>query len=174
MLFRSVFVVSDRLKHINAQLKFSVMDFNGQTFLSDQQAIEVQGLTSKSYLTRPIATLLERVDRKDAFVLVELVSEGRTLSTNTYFFDSFKNLKLPRPQLDVQVTPERGGFRLTVSSDKFARAVYLSSPYPGTFADNYFDVIPGKRTAVQFRATKAVPLEQFRQQLKVRSLIDAF
>jgi len=169
-----VFVVSDRLKHINAQLKFSVMDFNGQTFLSDQQAIEVQGLTSKSYMTKPIATLLERVDRQNVFVLVELVSEGRTLSTNTYFFDSFKSLKLPRPQVDVQVTPESGGFRLTISSDKFARAVYLASPYPGTFADNYFDVIPGRAINIEFRASKSVPLDQFRQQLKVRSLIDAF
>jgi len=81
---------------------------------------------------------------------------------------------LPQPQVDVQVTPESGGFRLTISSDKFARAVYLASPYPGTFGDNYFDVIPGRPINIEFRASKSVPLDQFRQQLKVRSLIDAF
>ena len=169
-----VFVVSDRPQVVAAQLKLSVMDFNGQTLWDQQQSIEVQSLKSKSYVTVPLTTLLEGRDRKAVFVFVELTSGGRTLSANSYFFEPFKNLTLPRPQLDVQVMAQRGGFKLKVSTDKFARAVYLSSPYQGAFVDNYFDLIPGRTVEVEFRAIKPVPLDQFKQQLKVRSLIDAF
>jgi beta-mannosidase len=169
-----VFVVSDRLQPVAAQLKLSVMDFNGQTLWDQQQSIEAQSLKSKSYVTVPLTTLLEGRDRKAVFVFVELTSGGQTLSTNSYFFEPFKILTLPRPQLDVQVMPQRGGFKLKVSSDKLARAVYLSSPYQGAFVDNYFDLIPGRTVEVEFRSSKPVALDQFRQQLKVRSLIDAF
>jgi beta-mannosidase len=170
----NVFVVSDRTQPVAAQLKLSVMDFNGQTLWDQQQSIEVQSLKSKSYLTVPRTTLLEGRDRKAMFVFVELTSGGRTLSTNSYFFEPFKNLTLPLPKLDVQVMAQRGGFKLKVSTDKFARAVYLSSPYPGSFVDNYFDLIPGRTVEVEFRAAKSVPLDQFQKQLKIRSLADAF
>ena len=169
-----VFVVSDRLQPVAAQLKLSVMDFNGQTLWDQQQSIEVQSLKSKSYLTVPLTTLLEGRDRKAVFVFVELTSGGRTLSTNSYFFESFKNLTLPRPQLDVQVIAQRGGFKLNVATDKFARAVYLSSPYQGAFVDNYFDLMPGRTVEVEFRTAKSVPLDQFQKHLKIRSLADAF
>ena len=170
----NVFVVSDRRQPVAAQVRLSVMDFNGQTLWDQQQSIEVQSLKSKSYLTVPLTTLLEGRDRKAVFVFVELTSGGRTLSTNSYFFEPFKNLTLPRPQLDVQVMPQRGGFKLKVSTDKFARAVYLSSPYPGSFVDNYFDLIPGRAVELEFRAVKSVPLDQFQKYLKIRSLADAF
>ncbi len=159
-----VFVVSDRPQPVAAQLKLSVMDFNGQTLSNHQQSIEVEALKSKSYMTMPLTTLLEGQDRKAVVVFVELTSGGRALSTNSYFFEPFKNLTLPRPQLDVQVVAQRGGFKLKVSTDKFARAVYLSSPYPGMFVDNYLDVIPGRPVEIEFRAIKSVPLDQFRQQ----------
>jgi beta-mannosidase len=69
----------------------------------------------------------------------------------------------------------RGGLKISVSADKFARAVYLSAPnYAGFFADNYFDLIPGRKVEVQFRTTSAVPLSDFRKQLKIRSMTDAF
>lgn len=169
-----VFVISDRRQPLTAQLKLSVLDFNGQSRWNHQQSIEVEALKSKSYFTVPLTTLLEGRENKSVFVLVELTSGGRTLSTNSYFFEPFKNLTLLRPQLDVQVIAQRGGFKLKVSTDKFARAVYLSSPYPGSFVDNYFDLIPGRTVEVEFRATKSVPLDQFQKQLKIRSLADAF
>jgi len=68
-----------------------------------------------------------------------------------------------------------GGFKITLSTDKLARAVYLRSPeYHGVFADNYFDLIPGKKVEVIFRPKVGVRLSDFRDQLKIRSLEDAF
>jgi beta-mannosidase len=82
---------------------------------------------------------------------------------------------LPPTQIASQVTPIRGGFRITLSADKFAKAVYLSSPdHAGFFVDNYFDLIPGEKVEVQFRTRSPIRLSDFRAKLKIRTLADAF
>jgi len=69
----------------------------------------------------------------------------------------------------------RGGFKISLSADKLARGVYLSAPsYAGFFVDNYLDLIPGRKVEVEFRAAAAIALSDFRNQLKIRSMADAF
>jgi beta-mannosidase len=82
---------------------------------------------------------------------------------------------LTRPQIGTEVVRTPAGFRITLSSDKLARAVYLSAPnYPGSFVDNYFDLIPGRKFETEFRPRGPVDLANFQQHLTVRSLADAF
>src|SRR6476620_843935 len=46
-----IFVVSDRVRPVAAQLNLSLLDFEGKQLWSQQEAIEVAPLISKSYLT---------------------------------------------------------------------------------------------------------------------------
>jgi beta-mannosidase len=170
-----IFVVSDRLKPVAAQLNLSLLDFEGNKLWNRQEDLEVAPLNSKSYLTVPVKTLLAGKDSKGVVLLTEVLVGGKVVSTNEHFFGAYKDLSLPKPQINADVLPVRGGFKITLSADKFARAVYLSAPnYPGVFADNYFDVIPGRKVEVEFRAAKPIALNDFRKQLKIRSMADAF
>jgi beta-mannosidase len=100
---------------------------------------------------------------------------GKPVSANEYFFQPYKNLLLPRPQISAEAVRTSAGFRITLSTDKLARAVYLSSPnYPGVFVDNYFDLIPGRKVEVEFRSHGAATLADFHKRLTIRSLADAF
>ena len=64
---------------------------------------------------------------------------------------------------------------MKLSSDKFARAVYLSAANArGLFVDNFFDLIPGRVVEVEFAKNGAIQLAEFRKQIKVRTLVDAF
>ena len=57
----------------------------------------------------------------------------------------------------------------------FAGLDYLSAPnYAGAFADNYFDLIPGRKVEVEFRGAGPLSLIDFRKRLTIRSLADAF
>jgi beta-mannosidase len=170
-----VFVVSDRLQPVTAQLSLSLLDFEGNKLWSQQEDLEVVPLNSKSYLTLPLSTLLAGKDPTGVVLFAEVLVGGKRASSNEHFFRAFKDLSLPRSQINADVVPERGGFRITLSADKFARAVYLSAPnYAGFFADNYFDLVPGQKVEVEFRTTKAITLSDFRKQLKIRSMADAF
>lgn len=170
-----VFVVSDRLQPVAAQMDLSLLDFEGNQLWSQRLDIEIAGLKSKSYFTIPISKLLAGKDGKAVFLLTEVSIAGKPISSNEYFFKPYKDLSLTRPQINFDVAPMRGGFKITLSADKLARDVYLSAPgSTGFFVDNYFDLIPGRKIEVQFRTRVAIPLSDFRNQLKVRSLADAF
>ena len=170
-----VFVVSDRLQPAAAQLSLSLLDFEGNKLWSQQENIQVAPLNSRAYLTVPVKTLLAGKDPKGVVLLTEVLVGGKRLSSNEHFFGPYKDLSLPKPQINAEVVPLRGGFKITLSADKFARAVYLSSPdYAGVFMDNYFDLIPGRKVEVEFRAAKPIALNDFRKQFKVRSMADAF
>ena len=171
----NVFVVSDRLQPAAAQLNLNLLDFEGNKLWNQQKDIEVAPLNSKSYLTVPIDTLLAGKDPKKVFLFAEVLVGGQRVSSNAHFFDEYKNLSLPRPQIKTDIVPVRGGFKVTLSSGTLARAVYLSVPdYAGSFADNYFDLIPGQEVDVEFRTNAAIPINDFRSKLKVRTLADAF
>ena len=137
--------------------------------------IKLPALNSKSYLAVPLSTMLAGKDRKRVFVFAELLVGGKRVSSNEHFFEPYKNLTLQRPQISADAVRTPAGFRVTLSSDKFARAVYLSAGnQSGFFTDNYFDLIPGRKVAVEFRTSTPIAVREFRAQLRIRSLTDAF
>ena len=170
-----VFVVSDRLRPAAAELTLNLLDFEGNTLWSQHKDIHLSPLSSGSYATIPVDALLEGKDPRKVVLLMEVVVDGKPVSSNEHFFQPYKNLSLPRPHVETGVVAVPGGFKITLSADKFARAVYLSSPnYPGFFTDNYFDLIPGRKVEVFFRTRVATGLGAFRENLKIRTMVDAF
>ncbi len=160
----NVFVVSDRLKPVTAQLNLSLIDFDGNRLWTQGQTIEIAALTSRSYSTIPVKTLLAGKN-KEVFLLTEVLENGKRVSSNKQFFGVYKDLSLPRPHITFEVMPVRGGFKITLAADKFARAVYLSAPnHNGFFTDNYFDLIPGEKVEVLFRASDRTKLSDFRNE----------
>jgi beta-mannosidase len=168
-------IVSDRPRATASQLKVSVLDFAGHELWSKKESITVAPLSSKSYLAVPTGTLLAGKDRKDVFVLAELLVNGAVVSSHEYFFEPHKNLSLTKPQINAEVVRTPKGFTIALSTDTFARAVYLSAGrQAGRFVDNYFDLIPGKTLTTEFRSASRMTLAEFRKQLKIKSLADAF
>jgi len=169
------YIVSDRPTETPAQLVVSLMDFAGHTLLNMKTDVRVAALQSKSYFSQPRAGLLQGRDTKNLFLHCELLVNGREVASNEYFFQPFKQLALPRPQISTAVAPTPHGFKVTLTTDRFARAVYLSlARGDGFFSDNYFDLLPGQPRSVDFRPRGRLALADFRQQLHVRSLVDAF
>ncbi len=171
----NVFVVSDRVQPVPAQLSLSLLDFEGNKLWVQQQDIQVAPLTSKAYFTVPVDRLVAGKDPKGVFLYAEVLVGGKRVSSNEHFFKPYKDLALPGPQIKSSVARVRGGFKVSLSTDRLARAVYLSAPNSiGSFADNYFDLIPGEKVEVEFRTGASLALSAFQSNLKVRSLADAF
>jgi beta-mannosidase len=170
----NVYVVNDAPAAKPAQLVLTLMDLSGKTLSTKQLDVSVEPLRGKSYFTQKTSEFLGGADDKNTFLLAELKIGGTTVSQNEYFFKPFKNLNLSRPAIDTAVTPTADGFKIALSTDKLAKSVYLSGFAEGFFTDNYFNLIPGKPLEIEFRAAAKMSVDEFRQKLKVRSLIDAF
>jgi beta-mannosidase len=169
------YVVSDRTSATRAQLNISLLDLAGHPLTSIAKDVEVAPLQSKPYFSVSESDLLQGRDSRTVFVYCELLVAGKSVSRNELFFQPYKNLAISKVQISTVLTRTRSGFKITVASDKFARAVYLTVENEGgTFSDNYFDLLPGVNVEVEFRARGPIALNDFRRRLKLRSLADAF
>ena len=168
------YVVSDLVNPAKAVINVELRDLDGAQLTTLRKDVVVTPLQSKSYFEVPLKTLLQGRDAKNLMVYCELLVDGKVRSSNEYFFEPYKNLSMPVANISADVAPARNGFKVTVTTDKLARAVYLSTRTEGFFTENYFDLIPGKPVELLFQTTVKVPVEKFREQLKIRSLKDAF
>ena len=168
------FVVSDLTEPTIGFINVELRDLSGNKIVAYKKDVIVKPVHSQSYFSTPLKTLLAGHDPKTVMVYCELVAGGKVLSSNEYFFEPFKNLTLTTPQINFDVTRVRNGYKITLTTDKLAKSVYLSTKADGFFSDNYFDLLPDKPVELEFRTRQTVPIEEFRKQLKVRSLKDAF
>ncbi len=172
-----LYVVSDKVNPVPAKIKVTTMDFEGRTLKIFNQEVTVAPVMSRSYNELKVDDLLEGTDKKKAYASVELIVDEKVVSRSDYFFAPFKDLAFSKPTIrpEVIAAKERGKFVVKLSTDKFARAVYLAVPdRDGFFSDNYFNLAPGRDVTVQFRSNAPLSLEEFRNRLQVRSVFDAF
>jgi beta-mannosidase len=170
-----LFVVSDRPKALPAKIRVTLMDFDGNTLKSFAQDINIAPLTSRSYFDVRVAELLAGANKNNAVVYCELLVNDKVVSSHDYFFAPFKELEFSKPTISSEVTPIRGGFSVKLSTDKFAKALYLSvAEHDGFFSDNFFNLPPRREITVEFRSRKPLSLEEFKKRLQVRSVFDAF
>ncbi len=170
----NIYVVSDSPEAKPAKLVLSLIDFGGRILSSRQLDLTIEPLKGKSYFTQAASEFLGGTDLKNVVLLAELKADGKTVSRNEYFFKPFKELRLSPPTIKTNVAVYANYFSVTFSTDNLAKSVYLSGFTDGFFTDNYFNLIPGKSVQVEFHPKTKMSVEEFRRNLKVRSLIDAF
>ncbi len=170
-----LYVVSDRTRAVPAQIRVTLMNFDGTTLKSFTRDIIVAPLASRSYFDLRVPDLLDGTHGKNAVVYCELLVNGKVVSSHDYFLAPFKDLTFSKPTITPEVVRIRGGFRLKLTTDKFAKAVYLSvTEHDGVFSDNFFNLAPGREITVDYGSRSPLSLEQFRHRLQIRSVFDAF
>jgi beta-mannosidase len=172
-----LYVVSDEMKrqHEHALLRVQLLDFGGRVLSETKETVNVSPLTSKVYQSIPVAALLKGQDPSKVFLYCELLDEGVPFASNTLFFRPFKDLSLPAPNVSTQVSGKRGATVVALSTDHLARGVYLSAEgLEGSFADNFFDLVPGQKVTISFRGRRNLSPDELRRRLRVRTLSDAF
>lgn len=170
-----LYVVSDQTKPTPAKINVVVMNFDGQVVKSLDREVNIDPLASRSYFEIALGELLKDADKNNSFLYCELLVGGKVVSTRDQFFVPFKELRLPKPNITYEAAPARDGFQVTVKSDKFAKAVYLSlGDHDGAWSDNYLDLVPGKPIVIQYHPRAALTLNQLRRRLTIRSMVDAF
>ena len=167
-------IVSDRHKACNGRLEVKVMKLTGEVLNSYKRNVIVDANSSKALFSVPLDEALKGVRKEDVFIhAVLLTDKGNSNYTNNYFLVKQKEVNYPKAQLATSVQPIEGGFEVTLSSDNFARAVFIATgEVNSSFSDNYFDILPG--SSVKVEVYTDLPLATFEKQLKVVSLSDEY
>jgi beta-mannosidase len=169
------YIVSDKMEPIHAQLKVRLMDFEGKVLLEDSQAVEVTPLASKVYLDWPLKKLTDAAggDASRVFVVAEVWSGDKQLSSNISYLVPVRAIRLKPAQLKVDASGASGSYKIRVTSPVLARSVYVSvGNLDAKFSDNYFSLLPGETETIT--VTSAASLDAVKAQLQVISLMDAF
>lgn len=169
----AVYVVSDRLAKTPAKLTITVNTLEGKVIFNKTTPIRVPGNTSGVAFTAPVPELLNGAKKENVVVFAKLQdNEGRTY-TNHYFLVKQKEMNYPKTVVQRTVRPIDNGYEITLSSDKFARGVFMSiDGIDNFFENNYFDLMPGQSETVRVRTT--LPQPEFEAQLKIVSLPDTY
>lgn len=158
-------IVSDRHKACNGRLEVKVMKLTGEVLNSYKRNVIVDANSSKALFSVPLDEALKGVRKEDVFIhAVLLTDKGNSNYTNNYFLVKQKEVNYPKAQLATSVQPIEGGFEVTLSSDNFARAVFIATgDANSSFSDNYFDILPG--SSVKVEVYTDLPLATFEKQL---------
>lgn len=165
-------VVSDRLKSCNGTLQVEVMKLTGEKVSSFKRNIKIDANSSQTVFSVPLGEALKNTPKEDVFVhAVLLTDKGTNSYANNYFLVKQKEVNYPKAAITSSIEPIEGGFELTLNSDNFARAVFITiGDMDSSFSDNYFDILPG--CSVKVNVYTNLPQAAFEKQLKVISLSD--
>ena len=159
------FVVNETSKFVGLGFKFEVLRFNGETIHAEKKLVQSAAYTSQLVLD----AALDGFGLADDCVLaVTFESNGVTLCEDSRTVREPKELKLPKPQVTVNVKKVGvGKFEIALNSMVYAKAVYLTcSALHGNFDDNFFDLLPNKPKAVSCQLESDMSINDFEQALR--------
>ena len=116
--------------------------------------------------------LLKGTPRADCVFIAQLNgADGATVSRKTVLFQKERDCRLPNCKFDFDVAMEGGQASVTVSSDTFARSLFIDSPlFDGNLTDNFFDLLPGERVTVTGPVKEGATAAELRRSLTLRSV----
>lgn len=165
----NIYGISDIMKSTDAILLAKLIDFHGKTWFVNQVPVKINANSSEILLSIHDSEMLKNVDLKSCCLVVQINQPNNTLAQNILYFSKPKELILPKAIIDLSVNEAVSGYNLVLKSDVLVKNVGLETRSKQCeFADNNFDLLPGKRTKVNihYNGTR----EEFLKDLKVNSI----
>lgn len=160
-----VYVVSDRLTSEKADLEVLVMDFKGNVVNKFIKKLKLAPNSSTVVVDVATEDALGGAKVGDVFIASRLTVGDKSYTNNNYFVKQ-NELNFLEANVTSKVEAAEGGVEVTLSTDNYARAVFMSvDGIDNFFADNYFDLRPGTNRKVHVRTSLSA--EEFAKQLRV-------
>jgi beta-mannosidase len=156
-----IYAVSDRLSPFDGELLVNVMNFSGQVITKHRVNAHVPANTSQVVFEKSVDELIEDANSHSLVVEMELNTKGDKVASNLFYFHRPKDLSLPTSEVTLTAEKTEKGYGLTISADKLAKNVYLTTPDgKGFFTDNFFDVLPGKARLISLETDEELNPEE--------------
>ena len=170
----NVYIVSDRTASCKAELNLQLFNMQGKLINETNKQVNISENSSNIYLSLDVDKALKGTPRNEVVVVAKLKGTKETDGyCNHYFLVKQKEMNYPKATISHEITLIEGGYRLTLNSDTFARAVYIATgDADATFSDNFMDIVPGQPVTIDIKTE--LGLDTFQKQLKIISLPDAY
>lgn len=168
----TVHLVSDYLKPVRGKFTLKVMDMEGNIIYSKTEATQTPVNSSKLIFKSDKKKISGNASFNDIIIYTEFQTSNKTY-TNIAYTAEQKFMNYRPANIKWKIKKINDGYELLLTSEVFARGVFLSLPgIDSFFEDNYFDLLPYSPKVIKFKSSKT--LNEIDQQIKVTSLVDSY
>ena len=167
-----IYGVNDMQSEESYTLRVRGLSFDGKV-LSDVSQIDTRVIPDSSRMIwqGTVKSILDRQKPENSVVEIVLTDKNnKAVYTRLFYLVVPKKLSLPRTRVKVDVAQVNDGYLLSLSSNRLAKNVLLSSEADGFFSDNYFDLLPGETKTVLFKTRQI--LDDPEKAFNAKSLVD--
>lgn len=168
----TISIVNDRRSAVKGDMKLRVMDLKGNEIAVKKIRHNAKPLSSEVVYTEDVKNLIGDRSKGDVIFVTEYSAPDRTYNNIGYAIRQ-KYMNYERPDINIDVKAAGDGYDVAMTSDIFARGVFLSlDGIDNFFSDNYIDILPGQTRTIH--VTTALNEADFRNQLKLTSMGHAY
>lgn len=166
----NVYVVSDRQKSINAELRLEVIDFSGRSIKTIKKVLNIPANSSSkmhSFIANEL--LIEIPDKSYSLIKATLLENETILAQDNFFFVAEKEMMLAKPEIKIEVNNVGDKATLILQSNTLVKDLFISlKEGRGLFSDNYFDLLPGETKIITIESCKRLEVND----IKLKSVYD--
>jgi len=166
-------IVSDLTEKIEVNLLIEVIDFKGKNLFTKKIPATIDPNSSSVFYKTDLNELVENKLKDKSFLKTQVIHNDSILSQNITYFKAVKDLKLPKPEININLFTEGNETTIELQSDQLAKNIYLYlEDMQVFFSDNYFDLLPNELKKIVIKTDEKKPIDQ--EQIKILSVADSF
>ncbi len=169
-----VYVVSDLLQGLKADLSIGLYDFTGKVLWSEKLPIVIDANTSKK-VYRFNKNNFVGIDFKKVFLKSSIIQSNNPILevTAVHYFVKPKELVLYKPNFTVREDVCGKGQCFSITSDVLMKDVFITfNGQDVNLNDNYFDLLPGEKKIIYI--PEQMKLNHLENKVIVKSLVDTY
>lgn len=165
-------LVNDRRSALSGTVRLQTVTVGGRVVHDEKRKLRVPANTAIDVKTWRVADILGGEKPENVVFYITYETGGKTYYNIAYPVRQ-KDMAYVKADIKSSIRPAGNGYDVTLSTDVFARAVFLKiKGIDNFFSDNYFDMMPGTSRTVHVRTSK--DFDTFRSELEIVSLGDTY
>ena len=170
-----IHITSDLADERRVTVRWTITDLQGGILNETQRHLNAPAQGNSKKFTLHLEQFVQAVGGREKLILwLELLLDnGWLISYKTGTLAKPKEIDLPTPTFDIQID-DAGDHNFDIQIETDNPAFFIWFDLPGVrFSDNFFDLPPERPQRIR-AMTDGMSLEDFREQLVVRSLVDTY
>lgn len=140
-----VFTINDTQNSLDVKLKISLCKFSGEKLFEKTVSGCAKALSSQRVFSKGI----KGFDKRNLYLCVDMISNGKVISRRTKTFIPDKKLSLPKAQINIEKSFNDGILAISLESSVYCKDVFLNCEgVSKPLSDNCFDLLPNERKTV--------------------------
>jgi beta-mannosidase len=167
-----VYATFDEPDNQKAHLRTVVARLDGSVVWEEKIIYNFSASETEVVIDTNLSSYLKNEDPANLFVYSRIENILGIRATNIAYLVPPKDLKLEKKDVDITIEPYPEGYLLRIYCPTLVKGLKLSTDVPGSFSDNYFDLLPYEEKLIKFK-TDYHPVD-IDERIKFRSLIDTY